>query len=65
MMTGAMATYGIAAIILVLFGIGARKMYRTFFRGESECCGSGGCSACSSCKGCGTVKPAESIAHKN
>ena len=61
-MTGAIATYGIATIILVLFGIGARKMYRTFFRGESECCGSGGCSAC---KGCGAVKPAETVEHKS
>jgi hypothetical protein len=49
MTSGDIATYVIAAIILVVFGIGARKIYRNFFRGESECCGSDSCSSCSSC----------------
>jgi len=56
MTSGDVATYVIAAVILVVFGIGARKIYRNFFRGESECCGSDNCSSCSSCSSGHTKK---------
>jgi hypothetical protein len=46
MSTGTISTIVIGLIVAGLFGVGLRKLYRSLFKGESECCGSsgGGCS---------------------
>lgn len=41
-----MATYIISGLIAIVFAFGIRKIYRNFTSGESDCCGSGGCSGC-------------------
>jgi len=48
MSTGTISTIVIGLIVAGLFGVGLRKLYRSLFKGESECCGSsgGGCSGC-------------------
>ncbi|WP_019554074.1 MULTISPECIES: hypothetical protein [Propionispira] len=51
MSTGTLATFVIGLIVAGCFGFGLWKMYRSFFKGESECCGSSGdgCSSCCQC----------------
>lgn len=45
-MMGMISTVIIALIIGFLFIIGTRKIVRKFTKGESDCCGSGGCGRC-------------------
>ncbi len=51
MFTGNAATFIVGLIVFAVFALGLKKIYKNFASGESDCCGSGGCSSCSSCKG--------------
>ncbi len=56
-LTGTIATYVIAAILLAAFLYGLYHIYCNFFKGESSCCSSGGCNGgCSACHQHGKVK---------
>lgn len=52
--TGTIATYVIAAVILIAFAYGIYHIYCNFFRGESSCCKEGKSSSCGCC-GCHEV----------
>jgi len=50
MSTGTIATLIIGLVVAGCFGFGLWKLYKSLFKGESDCCGtSDGCSSCCQC----------------
>jgi hypothetical protein len=63
MSTGTIATFVIGLVVAGCFGFGLWKLYKSFFKGESDCCGSsgGGCSAGCHCSSKPGSPPAKLI----
>lgn len=61
MTSGDIATWVIGAIVLIVFLIGLKRVYRNFTSGKCDSCGPGSCSSSCHCSGgCATDKKVSS-----
>lgn len=49
MRSGDIVTWVLFAVIMIVFYIGLKHIYRNFVSGESDCCKGGGCPSCAAC----------------
>ncbi|MDY6296234.1 MAG: FeoB-associated Cys-rich membrane protein [Schwartzia succinivorans] len=52
-----MATFVCAVLVAAALFFALRHIYRNFIKGESDCCGTSGCSCGDSCGGCSSCHP--------